>query len=99
VEIVGVALHDFHGFKVLKFGLLANLIFPVVGIIYQVAYIGNIANIPHFVAQVHKVAVEDIEAGKSAYIAKMYIAVNSGSANVQANIRRVDREKGFLFPR
>ena len=50
VVTVQEILNDFHGFQLFQTCFFGNLIFSVVGIMFQMAYIGNIAYITYFVS-------------------------------------------------
>ena len=58
VVAVGEVLHHLHRLELLKAGFLSNLIFALVGIVLQVANIGDIAHIAHFIAEVLEIAVQ-----------------------------------------
>ena len=45
VKIVGVALDDFHGFKLFEAGLLADFILSFIFIVFQVADVGDVADV------------------------------------------------------
>ncbi len=50
VVAVEVVLHHFHGLKLFEPGFLGHFVLTVVGIMFEMAYIGDIAHISHLVA-------------------------------------------------
>ena len=99
MEAVGVLLHDLHRLQLLQPCALGDLVLTGIDIIHQVAHIGDVAHVAHFVAQVCEPAVEHIESCEAAHIAQVHIAVHGWSAHVQANERRVQRNELFLLAR
>ena len=58
---VGVVLGYLHGFQLLQTGLLGNLVLALVGIMFQMAYIRNVAYIAHFIAQMLQITKQQVE--------------------------------------
>ena len=58
---VGVVLCHLHGFQLLQTGLLGYLVLTLVGIVLQVAYIGDVAHIAYFVADMLQIAEHHVE--------------------------------------
>ncbi len=58
---VSKILYHFHRFQLLKACFFCNFIFAFVGIIFEVANIGNITHIAHFEAQVLQVTKYQVE--------------------------------------
>ncbi len=81
VETHGVFLSHFHGFQLLQTGALEHTVFAVV---QQVAYIGDVANVAHAIADVLQVAVNDIETDKSAAVAEVNVVINRRAAHIHA---------------
>src|SRR5690606_7464473 len=98
VETVGVFLHDLHRLQLFQPGLLTDLVLCIaVEVTFEVAYISDIAHIPHLISQVHQIPVNNIKTDEGATIAYMYIAVYCRSANIHAHTSFGQRLKDFLF--
>ncbi len=61
VIAVGVELCHFHGLELFEPCFFSNLVFTGVGIVFQVAHIGNVAHIAHLVAKVLEIAEQHVE--------------------------------------
>ena len=91
VIAVGVVLRDLHGLELLEACLLLNLVVALVGVVLQVAYVGDVAHVTHLVAQVFEVTEEHVEGDGWARVAQMRVAVNRGTADVHAHMGGVER--------
>ncbi len=69
MEIVGVLLYNFHRLQILQAGLLAKLVFAIIGITSQVPDVCDVADMADLVTQVSQVAIDDIEGQKGSNIA------------------------------
>ena len=98
VVAVGIMLRHFHRFELLQAGFLGYLVFPLVGIVFQMPHIGDIAHVTNLVAQMLQVAEYDIERNRRTGMAQMRITVNRRSADIHPDQGRMQRFKGFLFP-
>ena len=61
VVAVGIVLRHLHGLELLDAGFLCNLVLALVGIVLQMAHIGDVAHIAHLVAQVLEVSEQHVE--------------------------------------
>ena len=97
VVAVGVVLCHLHGLQLLQTGFLGNLVLAFVGIVFQMAHVGDIAHIAHFIPYVAQVAEEDVEGDGGAGMTQMGVAVHRGAAHIHAHISGRQRlEKFFL---
>ena len=96
MKIYGVFLHHFHWFQLLDSGFFKNWIIAAFSVVLQMARIGNVAHIAHFVAQVFQISKNQVEREKSAAIAQMHIAINSWAANVHTHCAFVNGSEFFL---
>ena len=99
VEAVGIVLGHLHGFQFLQPGLLGNLVLALVGIVLQMAYVGDVAHVAHLVAQMLQIAEEEVERDGRTGMAQMGIAVDRGAADVHAHSPLVERAEEFLLTR
>ena len=83
---VGVELHDLHRLELLEACFLRYLIFAFIGIVLEVPHIGDVAHVAHFVAEVHKIAIEDIEGDSGTCVPQMGVAVHRRSADIHAHM-------------
>jgi hypothetical protein len=95
---VHLVLHHFHGFEGFQSGLHQDLVLSFVRIIFQVSYIGDITNIPHFIAQVLEIPEEYIKGYGLARVTQVSITINSGTTGIETNKRRINGFKSLLFP-
>ena len=92
----GVVLHHFHRFQLLQTGFLSDFVFAFVSVVFQVAYIGNVTNVAHFISQLLEVAEQDIEGDGRTSVSQVCVAIYSRTAYVHAHMRGIERNK-LLF--
>ena len=93
---IGVVLGYFHGLELLQSCLLFNFVVAFIGIVLQVAHIGDVAHIAHFVAQRFQIAKQHIESDGRACVPQVRVAIHGGSAHIHTHRLFVDRHK-MLF--
>ena len=93
MEAVGVVLCHLHGFQLFQACLLGYLILALVGIVFEMSHVGDVAHIAHLVADVLEVAEQEVEGDGGTGVAQMCIAINGGAANVHAHAARNDGAK------
>jgi len=69
---------------------LGDLVLALVGVVLEVAHVGDVADVAHLVAEVGEVAEEDVEGDGRPGVAEVRIAVDGGSADIHAHMRRVE---------
>ena len=96
MEVVGVALHHLHGLQVFETRLFPDFVFTVVRVTRQMAHIRDVANVPHFVAEVLQVAIDDVEGQKGPNVAQVHVAVYRGATHVHPHKRGIDGLEFFF---
>ena len=99
VEAVGEVLCHLHGFQLLEPCLLGYLVFSLVCIVLQVAYVGDVTHVAHLVSYMTQVAEEQVEGDGRTCMAQMSIAVNGGTAHIHAHMTGVDGTEELLLSR
>ena len=94
---VGVVLCYLHWLKLLQTSLLGNLVLTLVGIMLQVAHIGDVAHIAHLVAQLLQVAEQHVEGDGRTGVAQVRVAIDRGAADVHPHLSGFDRYEFFFF--
>ena len=98
VVAVGVVLRHLHGLQLLQARLLGYLVLALVGVVLQVAHVGDVAHVAHLVAQMLQVAEDDVEGDGGAGVAQVGVAVDRRAADVHAHMALVNRaEELFLM--
>ncbi len=87
VVAMGIALCYLHRLQLLGFGLFSQLVIAFVCIIFQVAHIGYVAHVAHFVATVGKVTEQQVESDCRAGMAQVRVAIYCRAAHVHAHKR------------
>ena len=90
VVAVGVVLRHLHGLELLEACLLGYLVVALVGIMFEMAYIGDVADVAHLIAEMLEVAEKDIEGDSRTGMPQMGVAIDGGAADVHAHVGRVD---------
>ena len=95
---VGVILRNLHRLQLFQPCLLLNLVIALVGIVLQMAHIGDVAHIAHLVAEVLQVAEKDVEGDGRTGMSQMGIAIDRGSADIHSYMGGVQRLEALLLP-
>ena len=93
---VCIILHHLHRLELLETGFLSNLIFAFIRIVLKVTHIGDVAHVPHFITQLHQVAIQHIKGNRRTGVPQMGIAVHRRSADIHAHMPFVQRLEGFF---
>ena len=99
VIAVGVVLGYLHGLQLLQTGLLGNLVFALVGIVLQVAHIGDVAHIAHLIAQMLQIAEQQVEGDGRTGMPQMGVAIDGWSTHIHAHMGGVNRLEALLLAR
>ncbi len=83
VIAIGVVLSHFHRFELLQASLLRDLVLALVGIVFEVAYVGNITHVAHLVSLRFEVTEQQVEGDCGACVSQMRIAIYGGATDVQ----------------
>ena len=89
-------LGNLHGFKLLQPCLLGNLVISLVGIVFEMAHIGDVAYIAYLVADMLEIAEQDVEGDGRTGMAQMGVTIDGRSTDIHAHMGCVDRLKGLL---
>ena len=98
VVAVGVILCHFHRLQLFQAGFLGYLVLAFVGIVFQMAHVGDIAHIAHLIAQVLEVAEQQVERDGRACVSQMRVAVDGGAADVHPHVGGVQGFENFFLP-
>ena len=85
MEAVGIVLSHFHGLQLFQTCLLRNLILALVGVVLEVAHVGDVADVAHLVADMLQVAEQKVEGDGRPRMSKMCVAIDRWSADVHAH--------------
>ena len=96
VVAVGVVLCHFHRLQLFQAGLLGYLVLAFVSVVFQVAHVGDVAHVAHFISQVLEVAEEDVEGDGRTGVSQVRVAIDRRAADVHAHVRSVQRLEYFL---
>ena len=94
---VGVVLCHFHRLKLLQPCLLRYLVFALVGIVFEVSDVSNIAYISHLVAEMRQVSEHYVECDSRSGMTEMRVAIDCWTANIHANVRGMKWLKSFFL--
>ncbi len=92
-----IGLYYLHRLFLFQLGFFRNFVFALIGIVHQMAYIGDIAHIAYLVAEVLEVAEEYIEYNGRTGIADMWVAIHGRAAYIHAYTRRSNGLEKFFF--
>ena len=84
-EAPEILLGHLHRLQLLQAGAGQHLVLAVVGVVLQVAHVGDVAHVTHRVTQVQKVAPDHVEGHLLLGVSHVGVAVDSGSAQVHAD--------------
>ena len=94
---VGVVLGNLHGLQLLQACLLGNLVLALVGIVLQMAHIGNVAHIAHLISQMFQIAEHHVEGDGRTGMPQMGVAINRGTADIHAHIGGMQGHETFFL--
>ncbi len=96
VVAVGIVLRHLHRLQLLQPCLLRDLVVALVGIVFQMAHVGDIAHVAHLITQVLEVTEEHVKGDGRPGMPQMWVAINRRTADIHAHIGRVTRLEQFL---
>jgi hypothetical protein len=91
-----VVLDHFHRLQLLQTGFLGNLVLSLVGVVLQVAYVRDVADITHFVAQVFEQTEQNVIGHAGTGVTQMGVSIHGGAAHVHSYVALVDGLEKFL---
>ena len=95
---VGVVLGNLHRLQLFQSGFLLNLVVTLVGIMLQMAHVGDVAHVAHLVAEVFQISEKDVERDGRTGMSEMGITIDRGTANIHPHMGCVQRLEAFLLP-
>ena len=98
VVAVGVVLRHLHRFQLFQAGFLGNFVFALVGILFQMPHVGNVAHIAHLVAQMLQIAKQEVEGNPRPGMAQMRVAIDRGAAHIHTHLRGMQGFKQLFAP-
>ena len=99
VVAVDVELRHFHRLQLFEAGLFGDLVLTGVGIVLQMAYISDVADVAHFVTDMLEVAEDEVEGDGGAGVAEVRLAIDGRSADIEADMTGIQWDKMFLLLR
>ena len=94
---VGVVLRNLHGLQLLQPGLLGNLVFALVGILLEVAHIGDVAHIADLVSEVREELEKDVVSDARAGVPEVRVTIDGRSADIHPHPAFVHGLEDFLI--
>ena len=98
VEAIGVVLRHLHRLQLFESCLFGDFILTLVGIVLQMAHVGNVSYVAHLVAQMFEVTENEVESDGRTCMSQMGIAVNGRAANIHPHVSGIDGFEKFLAP-
>ena len=86
-----VALDNLHGFQLFQPCFLADLVLTFIGIMFEMAYVSNIADITNLVTEMSQELEQYIVSYSRPGVAQMGITVHCRAANIHAHMPFVNR--------
>ena len=86
---VGVVLCHFHGLQLLEACLLGDFVLALIGIVLQVAHIGDVAHVTHLVTQLLQVAEEHVKRDGRPRVSQVRVTIDRRAAHIHAHHRLV----------
>ncbi len=100
VKLIGKEFGNFHRFQLFKACTFLNAVFAnAFHFVFQMAYIGNVANITNLVAEMLQVTEQHVKSDIRPAMSKVCRAVNRRAAYIHAYMRRIKRSEKFLCSR
>ena len=98
VIAVGVILGYLHRLQLFQACLLLNLVVTLIGIMLQMAHIGNVTHIAHFITQMLQVTEKNVESDSRAGMSQMRITIDGRSADIHSHVWCMQRLETFFLP-
>ena len=98
VEAIRVVLRYLHRLQLFQASLLSNLVLALISIVLQVAYVRNVTNIAHLVANMLQVAEKEVERDGRSGVSEVGITIDSRTADIHPDATWIERLEEFLLP-
>ena len=86
---VGVVLCNLHRLQLFQTSLLGYLVLTLVGIVFQMAHVGDITHVPYFISQMLQITEHQIEGDGRTCMSQMRITIDRRSADIHTHIGSV----------
>ena len=86
-----IVLDNLHRLEFFEACFFGYFVFALVGIVLQMSHIGDVAHIAYFVAEMRQITIQNIERDGRPRVPEMTVAIDRRTANVQPDMRRVQR--------
>ena len=96
VIAIEIELHHFHRLELFEASLLCDFVFALIGIVLQVAHVGDIAHIAHLVTEGSEIAIEHVEGDGRTSVTEVWVAINRRTAHIHTHTSLVNRLERHL---
>ena len=94
---VGIKLCYLHRFELLQASLLLDFVIPLVGIVFQMAYVRDVTHIAHLVPQVLEITKKNVERNGRTRMSQVRITVNRGTTHIHTHVGGMQWFEKFLL--
>ena len=96
---VGVVLRYLHRLQLFQTCLLGYLVLALVGVVLQMAHVGDVTHVPYFITEVLQVAEHQVEGDGGTGMAQMGVAIDGGTTDIHTDIGGMERFEALLLTR
>ena len=93
---VHIVLGHLHWLELFETGLLGDLVLALVGVVFQMAHVGDVAHIAHLVADMGKVAEHQVEGHGRTGVSEMGFTIDGRAADIETHVVGHDRGEEFF---
>ena len=80
-------------------GKTLAIVLTLVGVMLEMAYVGDVAHVAHLISEPREVTKQDVESDGGTRMTKMRVAIDCRAAHIHAHMPRLNRGKGLLDAR
>ena len=92
-------MSNLHRLELFETCFLGNLVFTFVGIVFEVAHIGDVAHVAHLIPEVFQIAEYEIEGDGGTGGSQMGVTINRWATNIHSDVAGIDGLEEFLGAR
>ena len=96
VVALRIVVGHLHRFELLEARLLGDFVLTLVGVVFQMAHVGDVAHVAHLVARSLQVAEQQVEGHGRTGMAQMGVAVDRGAADIHPHATGGNRLEHLL---
>ena len=96
---VEVILHHLHRLELFEARFLGYLVLAAVGIVFEMAHIGDVTHIAHLIAEMCQIAEKHIESNGGTGVSQMPVAIYGRTAHIHSHPSGVDGTEEFFLSR